>query len=143
MPCIDFREIPEAHVASGNQDSFELFARDFLTEILNFKILSEPSRGADGGKDILAEEIQFGTLSTNRTVGIGDDIGAVHLHDRRFDKEPRLAAAGAADDENIFVSRILWLLRAAGHGEAFCPGQGDVPIGNGVYVGRDIRRRAP
>ncbi len=68
MPCIDFREIPEAHVASGNQDSFELFARDFLTEILNFKILSEPSRGADGGKDILAEEIQFGTLSTNRTV---------------------------------------------------------------------------
>ena len=54
MPCIDFREIPEAHVASGNQDSFELFARDFLTEILNFKILSEPSRGADGGKDILA-----------------------------------------------------------------------------------------
>lgn len=68
MPCIDFCEIPEAHVASGNQDSFELFARDFLTEILNFKILSEPSRGADGGKDILAEEIQFGTLSNNRTV---------------------------------------------------------------------------
>ena len=68
MPCIDFREIPEAHVASGNQDSFELFARDFLTEILNFKILSEPSRGADGGKDILAEEIQFGTLSTNHTI---------------------------------------------------------------------------
>ena len=43
----------------------------------------------------------------------------------------------------IFVSRILWLLRAAGHGEAFCPGQRDIPIGNRVYVGRDIRRRAP
>lgn len=68
MPCIDFCEIPEAHVASGKQDSFELFARDFLTEILNFKILSDPSRGADGGKDILAEEIQYGTLSTNHTV---------------------------------------------------------------------------
>ena len=75
--------------------------------------------------------------------GIGDDIGAVHLHDRRFDKKPRLAAAGAADDENIFVSRILWLLRPAGHGEAFCPGQRDVPIGNRVYVGRDILRPAP
>ena len=75
--------------------------------------------------------------------GIGDDIGAVHLHDGRFDKEPRLAAAGAADDEDVFISRILWLLWAAGHGEAFCPGQGDVPIGNRVYVGRDIRRRAP
>ena len=77
------------------------------------------------------------------TVWIGDDIGAVHLHDGRFDKEPRLAAAGAADDEDVFISRILWLLWAAGHGEAFCPGEGDVPIGNRVYVGRDIRRRAP
>ena len=77
------------------------------------------------------------------TVGIGDDIGAVHLHDRRFDKKPRLAATGAADDEDIFVSRILWLLRPTGHGEAFRPGQRNVPIGNGVYVGRDIRRRAP
>ena len=67
MPCINFCEIPEAHIASGNQDSFELFARDFLTEILNFKILSEPSRGADGGKDILAEERLFGTLSENCT----------------------------------------------------------------------------
>ena len=77
------------------------------------------------------------------TVWIGDDIGAVHLHDGRFDEKSRLATTGAADDENIFVSRIPWLLRAAGHGEAFCSGQRDVPIGNGVYVGRNIRRRAP
>ena len=49
MPCIDFREIPEAHVASGNQDSFELFARDFLTEILNFKIRYK-SDIPEGGK---------------------------------------------------------------------------------------------
>lgn len=68
MPCIDFREIPEAHVASGNQDAFELFARDFFTDILRFKVLSEPSRGADGGKDILVEERQLGTLSESRTV---------------------------------------------------------------------------
>ena len=77
------------------------------------------------------------------TFGIGDDIGAVHLHDGRFDKKSRLAAAGASDDENIFISRRFRVLWAAGHGEAFRPGQGDVPIGNGVYVGRDIRRRAP
>ena len=74
---------------------------------------------------------------------IGDDIGAVHLHDGRFDKEPRLAAAGAADDEDILISRCFRVLRTAGHGEAFRPGQGDVPIGNGVYVGRNIRRRTP
>ena len=65
------------------------------------------------------------------------------LHEVWLDEKPRLAAAGAADNEDVFISRILWLLWAAGHGEAFCPGQGDVPIGNRVYVGRDIRRRAP
>lgn len=68
MPYIDFCEIPEAHIASGNQDTFELFARDFLIEALGFKIMSEPSRGADGGKDILAKEIQYGTLSDNSVV---------------------------------------------------------------------------
>ena len=85
----------------------------------------------------------FFLSSYSVTVGIGDDIGAVHLHDRRFDKKPRLAAAEAADDENIFVSRILWLLRSAGHGEAFCPGQRDVPIGNGVDVRAYIVGAAP
>lgn len=68
MPCIDFREIPEAHITSGNQDTFELFARDFFSKVLKFNILSEPSRGADGGKDILVEEIQTGTLSETRIV---------------------------------------------------------------------------
>lgn len=63
MPVIDFREIPEAHIASGEQDSFELFARDFFVEILNFRVLSGPSRGADGGKDLLLEEHQTGSLS--------------------------------------------------------------------------------
>lgn len=68
MPCIDFSEIPKAHVASGEQDTFELFARDFFIEILKFKVLSEPSRGADGGKDILFEEQQLGTLSENSII---------------------------------------------------------------------------
>lgn len=68
MPSIDFREIPKAHNASGQQDTYELFARDFFTDILKFKVLSEPSRGADGGKDILCEEQQFGTLSDNKEV---------------------------------------------------------------------------
>ena len=68
MPCINFKEISEAHVSSGNQDSFELFARDFFEDILKFKVLSEPSRGADGGKDILFEEQQSGTLSESKTV---------------------------------------------------------------------------
>lgn len=27
---LDFKEIPQANIASGEQDTFELFARDFI-----------------------------------------------------------------------------------------------------------------
>lgn len=63
---IDFKEIPQANTASGEQDTFELFARDFISEILGFRIISQPNRGADGGKDILAEETQCGLLSETK-----------------------------------------------------------------------------
>lgn len=69
MPIIDFKEIPPGNSSDGEQDKFELFARDFLKEILNFTIVSSPNRGADGGKDILCEEIQKGILSQKKLNG--------------------------------------------------------------------------
>lgn len=59
MPVLDFKEIPEAHKATGLQDTFELFSRDFLA-FLGYKIISDPDRGADGGVDIIAEEKRTG-----------------------------------------------------------------------------------
>lgn len=59
MPILNFKEIPEAHIASGSQDEFEMFARDFL-ELMGYSIISNPDRGADGGIDIIAEEIRVG-----------------------------------------------------------------------------------
>lgn len=59
MPVLDFKEIAEAHLATGEQDQFELFARDYL-EYLGYKILSHPSRGADQGVDIMVEEKRIG-----------------------------------------------------------------------------------
>lgn len=56
---INFNEIPLANSGEGNQDSFELFARDFLKQS-GYKIISEPSRGPDGGIDILLEEQRDG-----------------------------------------------------------------------------------
>lgn len=43
MPILDFKEIPEAHKATGLQDTFELFARDFLSSLATkfFPILTE------------------------------------------------------------------------------------------------------
>jgi hypothetical protein len=51
MSAIDFKELPEPHLGSGMQDTFELFARDFLI-YFGYEIYVDPSRGADGGKDL-------------------------------------------------------------------------------------------
>ena len=59
MPILDFREIPRADIASGEQDCFELFARDFLS-VFGYAIASGPDRGPDGGKDIIALETRAG-----------------------------------------------------------------------------------
>ena len=58
----------------------------------------------------------------------------MHLHERRFDKKPCLAAAGTADYKDIFVPCILWLLRAAVHGEPFRLCEGDIVLKYRVCV---------
>lgn len=59
MAALDFKEIAQANLGSGSQDSFELFARDFL-DFLGYRIVLDPSRGADGGKDVVVEEKRIG-----------------------------------------------------------------------------------
>lgn len=59
VPVLDFAEIPEAHVSSGKQDSFELFSADFL-EMLGYEIQNRPARGPDLGKDFIACETRSG-----------------------------------------------------------------------------------
>lgn len=59
MSAIDFKEIPEAHLGGGLQDTFELFARDFLS-YLRYTVAEDPSRGADGGKDLVVIERRSG-----------------------------------------------------------------------------------
>jgi hypothetical protein len=58
----------------------------------------------------------------------------VHLHKRRFDEKPCLAAAGTADHKDIFVSCIFRLLRAAVHGEPFRLCQWDIVLKYRVCV---------
>lgn len=59
MAVLDFKEIPEAHKGTGEQDTFELFARDFLS-FIGYTIVCDPSRGADGGCDFIVEEKRTG-----------------------------------------------------------------------------------
>jgi hypothetical protein len=59
MAAINFKEIPEAHLGGGLQDTFELFTRDFL-ELLGYEVFVNPSRGADGGVDVVVVERRTG-----------------------------------------------------------------------------------
>ncbi len=62
---LDFKEIPIANSGSGEQDTFELFARDFL-QAIGYKIIQHPDRGADGKKDLIVQESRIGLSgSTN------------------------------------------------------------------------------
>lgn len=56
---LDFKEIPQANGNDGLQDSFELFARDFL-QMRGYRIIDDPARGADGKKDLIVEEVLVG-----------------------------------------------------------------------------------
>lgn len=61
MPVLDFKEIAQAKGGGERSDNFELFARDFFV-YKGLKIIEEPNRGADGGKDLIVEETRFGTV---------------------------------------------------------------------------------
>jgi hypothetical protein len=63
MPQLDFKEIPQGNIANGEQDTFELFAREFL-EMTGYEILSGPDRGSDGGRDIIVQEERKGVGGT-------------------------------------------------------------------------------
>lgn len=62
---LDFKEIPEANGGSGLQDTFELFARDFLA-YLGYRIIEDPNRGPDGKKDLIVEEVLSGIASEQK-----------------------------------------------------------------------------
>lgn len=65
MPILDFKEIQSPTATNGEQDSFELFAREFL-HYMGYIIVANPSRGADGGVDLIIEELRTGISGETR-----------------------------------------------------------------------------
>jgi hypothetical protein len=63
---INFKEIEKANSGTGYQDTFELFARDFL-ENRGFEIIGDPARGADGGIDLKIKEVRKGVSGQETT----------------------------------------------------------------------------
>lgn len=90
MSVLDFKEIPEAHVPNGLQDSFELFARECL-KFIGYRIITDPDRGADGGVDLVVEE---------RRTGIGGETIIRWLVSCKH-KASSGKSVSAVDDANI------------------------------------------
>ncbi len=67
MSLLNFKEIEQANSGEGLQDNFELFARDFLEQI-GYTVIEHPSRGADGGVDLIALETRKGIQGQNTEV---------------------------------------------------------------------------
>jgi hypothetical protein len=90
VPVLDFTEIPEAHLATGRQDTFELFARDFF-KFAGYEIVADPDRGADGGSDLTLVE---------RRVGVGGETFVRWLVSCKH-KASSGRAVSPSDDGNI------------------------------------------
>jgi hypothetical protein len=63
MAALDLAEIATAQ-SGPNRDQFELFAREFLLAD-GFRIVEQPDRGADGGRDMIVEEDRLGPGGAN------------------------------------------------------------------------------
>jgi hypothetical protein len=91
MSSIDLTEIAEAHISSGEQDSFELFAAELL-RVIGYEIVDPPGRGADLGKDLIVAERRKGIgretvvrwlvsckhkVHSGKSVGVDDELNLV------------------------------------------------------------------
>jgi len=95
VSVLDFKEIPQANLATGDQDRFELFARDFLV-YKGFEVLENPSRGSDGGKDMIVRERRTGLAGSTEIKWL---VSCKHFAHR--------GKSVGVDDENNIVERVL------------------------------------
>lgn len=92
MSTLNFKEIAQANLATGEQDEFELFARNFFA-YLGYKIISEPDRGQDGGKDLLIQESRRGVAGKTKLLWL---VSCKHFSHSKNGK-----AVGVDDEINV------------------------------------------
>ena len=65
------------------------------------------------------------------------------MHEVGLQKKSRFAAAGAADNQHVFIPRRFRVLGTAVHGKPFRLRQDDVVLKFGGDIGRDVLGVAP
>ncbi|MCR8659174.1 restriction endonuclease [Paenibacillus endoradicis] len=99
MPVLDFKEITQANLANGLQDTFEMFARDFFI-MLGFQIKEGPDRGQDGGRDLIITEKREGIIGNTEIDWLvsckhNAHSGRAVLNNDEIDIKGRVEALGA------------------------------------------------
>ena len=86
---------------------------------------------------------QFSTFNHNTAFWIGDNVGTVKLHEVWLNEKPRLAAAGAAHHQHVFIPGILGVRRTVGHHQPFRFGQDNVVGKLGSHERLNVLGRTP
>jgi hypothetical protein len=95
----------------------------------------------DGVEDFDAVVValkQLANLAYHAALRVGDDIGAVQLHEVGFEKEACLTGTGAADDKHILVSGVLRVFGAVRHHKAFGLREDDIVFKHRVNKWGDV-----
>ena len=82
-------------------------------------------------------------LNKGRTFRIGQNVGTVELEQIGFDPETCLAAAGSADDQDILIPGIGWILRPVAHHQPLGPSKDHVILELRIHERLDIRMGSP
>ena len=65
------------------------------------------------------------------------------LHEIGFNEKARLAAAGAADDQHVFIPRRLRVFGTIVHGQALGLGENDVVLKGRIDIGGNVGGGSP
>ena len=74
---------------------------------------------------------------------VSDHVGTVALQKVGFKPKPRLAAAGAAHHQHVFVPRICRILRTIAHHQPLRPGQNHIVCKHWIFKRFDVFLRTP
>ena len=99
--------------------------------------------GVENGNAVFCPLQKLSHLANQAAFRVSNDIRAVKLHDIGLTEKPCFAAARAADDKNILVSRVLRVFGAVGHHQPFRLRQQNIVVKNGINEWLDVCRCTP
>ena len=99
--------------------------------------------GIENGDTVFCPLQKLSHLANQTAFRVSNDIRAVKLHDIWLAEKPCFAAARAADNKNILVSRVFRVFGAVGHHQPFRLRQQHIVVKDGINERLDVCRCTP